>query len=162
MNIARLGFAVLLVASGALILLLMSAPNHGDVPVRRVQLEGIAIEMRLEQSVAITPLPGADAGIRIDFRPGHRQPRQIDLIRSGDPCLRETCPNASRFRNGARLSFRTESNEGGSGGAEAYLTGALGFGDRKLSVLCRTQSEFGPNPEWCIHHLRNMTLIVPE
>lgn len=164
MNIVRLGLAVILVASGALMLLLMSTPDqikepdHVKEQIHRFNVGDVSMALALTEVIKIEPLKDPRIGIRLDFRPGHRQPRQIELTVGDAPCVPKTCSKSARMRNGVELQYRTELNSGGSGGAEANLIGVLSSRHGFLNIHCHTQSEFGPNPEWCMRYLRQLRI----
>lgn len=62
---------------------------------------------------------------------------------------------ASRLENASRIAY-VQNNDigGGSGGTEAELIGELTLADGlQLHVTCHDQSEWSPNPAWCLKHL---------
>jgi hypothetical protein len=76
----------------------------------------------------------------------------------------ELCPSSSasarsyaterKLTNDAVLRFSIESDlGGGSGGTESELAGRLDINGKALAVVCRHQSEWYPDPSWCINYL---------
>ena len=58
---------------------------------------------------------------------------------------------------GGDLVYRIDKYEGGSGGAEATLVGALDVGGGTYRVECHEQAELPePDGEWCIPYLRTI------
>ncbi len=159
MNTVRLGLAVILVASGALMLLLMSTPDPVKEPdrteeqVHRFNVGDISMALAETEAIKIVPLKDPKTGIRLDFRPGRRQPQQIEITVGDAACSPNTCTKSARMRNGVELLYRTELHSGGSGGAEATLTGVLRNSRFSLNIYCHKQDELEPNPEWCMWYL---------
>lgn len=159
MNTVRLGLAVILVASGALILLLVSAPDRANEPdrvnekIHRFSVGNIPMALALTEAIEIVPLKDPKIGIRLDFRPGWRQPQQIEITIGDAACPPNTCTKSARMRNGAELEYRTELHSGGSGGAEADLTGVLRSKRFSLNIHCLKQDELESDPAWCLWHL---------
>lgn len=62
------------------------------------------------------------------------------------------------IREGSDFQFSLKQNiGGGSGGTEGELTGIVRLDQTVLDIECHDQSEWQPEPEWCvpyIHHLR--------
>ncbi len=164
MNTVRLGLTVILVASGGLILLLMSAPDGAKKPnrieeqVHRFSVGNVSMTLALTETIKIVPLKDPKVGIRLDFRPGWRQPQQIEITVGDTACPPNTCTKSARLRNGVELQYRTELHSGGSGGAEATLTGVLRSSRFSLNIHCRKQDELESNPAWCMWHLLRLQI----
>ncbi len=83
-----------------------------------------------------------------------RTPHVMELGR-GDP--ESTHPDSTRLANG-RLHYTVEDHEGGSGGAYAILSGDIRLTgtDITVGVTCTAQSEFTPDPRWCLPYLASL------
>ena len=146
MIVGRISFLGIVV--GALVL--TALPVRSETVARSFTVGSVTLEAKLPASAKLIELKTPHEGIRIDFRPGGRQPRQIDITRADDPCGAKPCDQTHRMRNGMIFRYRTETNSGGSGGAEAYLDGSLTVKGATFRLACRTQSEWSPRPQWCL------------
>ena len=73
---------------------------------------------------------------------------------SSSPSAAHTYGRRQKLANGALLRYSIESDlGGGSGGSEAELAGRLNLSGRVLAIVCRHQSEWNPDPSWCINYL---------
>lgn len=147
MSVSRISF--LSVILGALVLTALPVRSE-ERKARSFAVGSVTLEARLPASAKLVELRTQHEGIRIDFRPGGRQPHQIDITRGADPCGAKSCDQTRRMRNGMLFKYRTETSSGGSGGEEAYLDGTLTVKGETFRLACRTQSEWSPRPEWCL------------
>ena len=125
-----------------------------DLAKRAVTVGGQPFEMALPAKAVLT----ARAGVaKVDFAPGARQPRTIEL-KLADATAAPAVPKATtrRLPSGALLTYRVRMTGGGSGGAEATLIGRLTFGTLALAVTCHSQAEFGLIGDWCVPYLGSM------
>lgn len=86
--------------------------------------------------------------------PNGRLVRFFSLRPSGQSKL-PPANRTSRLENASRIAY-VQNNDvgGGSGGTEAELVGELTLTDGlQLHVTCHDQSEWSPNPAWCLKHL---------
>ena len=80
-------------------------------------------------------------------------------LEDGEPALVHSEPAISRqekvLAGGNRIRYELRNSDGGSGGAEAYLDGALVVGQLVLAVHCHDQAEepAKPSAEWCLEWL---------
>ena len=121
-----------------------------ELPKRTLAVGAQTFEMGLPSTAAVTTR--ADV-TRIEFAPGARQPRTIDLKLIGSAGAVGGKTTTRRLASGATLTYAIQTNSGGSGGAEATLTGRLGMGDVMLAVVCRSQGEYGVRGDWCLPYL---------
>jgi len=89
-------------------------------------------------------------------RPHTRTPDTMSLRRSTadeHAALLRTAPKKVVL-DGGRLAYRVERSEGGSGGPEATLVGAVELGAGTYRVECHAQSEDAPPAgDWCLPYL---------
>lgn len=91
-------------------------------------------------------------GATFTTRPGTRVPRSFDIYaRSPDGAgeLRQD------LADDVSIVYSVHKSDGGSGGEEARLVGALRVGDRSFAVTCHDQAEWpgAPDPTWCLSWL---------
>lgn len=98
------------------------------------------------------------AGATFYVNPGHRRVRSFS-VGDGEPALVHPEPAISRqekkLPGGALIRYELRASEGGSGGAEAYLDGAMVVGQQVLAVHCHDQQEWptAASAEWCLEWL---------
>lgn len=58
------------------------------------------------------------------------------------------------------IAYSVHKSDGGSGGEEARLLGALRVGDRQYAVTCDDQAEWpdAPDPTWCLSWLATVSV----
>lgn len=118
----------------------------------------------LQLAVPLPKQSTADIGggvVRITTNPGRRQVRDLTLAIAGKP--EAGLGHARHLASGFRLDYRVDEDAGGgSGGAEATLVGVIDLGPaatQRLAVTCGDQSEFTPDPTWCLELLERVTLF---
>jgi hypothetical protein len=91
----------------------------------------------------------AEHGATFMTRPGARAPRSFGIsARAPDGAgeLRQV------LAADVSIVYSVHKSEGGSGGEQATLVGALQVGDRQFAVTCEDQGEWpgAPDPTWCL------------
>lgn len=136
----------------------MREPGHAQSPpVSELQRVDFAID-----SVSYQIMVPMAARLDGNARPGcvmvwhprsNRQMTFMELCSSSLPAA-HTYARQLKLTNGAILHYSIESGlGGGSGGSEAELAGQLDLNGRVLAIVCRHQSEWNPDPSWCINYL---------
>lgn len=97
-------------------------------------------------------------------RPPQRVNRDILLaMKAFGPDV--TLDRELRLANGATLRYTVYRNPNatwGSGGPEADLYGVIEQDGLTIHVSCSDQSDWGPDPRWCIPYLHHVSLIEPS
>lgn len=124
-----------------------------ELPKRTLTVGAQDFEMRLPSSAVVTTRAGTT---RIDFAPGTRRPRTIDLTLAGPAGSVEGKTTTRRLASGATLTYAIRTDAGGSGGTEATLTGRLKLDAVTLAILCRSQGELAVRGDWCLSYLGAM------
>lgn len=142
------------------IILAVSAAAFGWQTLQPVApAEGIRLSFPLDGTrMSMVPPRGARLiegdPVQVVLGATTRTPHVMELS-GGNP--QHTHPDSTRLANG-RLHYTIEDHEGGSGGAYATLSGDIQLDDTDITigVTCTAQSEFTPDPRWCLPYLASL------
>jgi len=142
--------AVVLAAS-----LVASMQGHAAEALRErtIQVGDTTLAIALPVEAEIRQTIGPPPGVQIDFAPGRRQPRTIDLAaRAPEDAIEAGTTATARIGKESKITYRLEFPGGGSGGDEGYLIGVLTLGAATFAVTCVTQAEGlrRGDVEWCL------------
>ena len=151
--------AVVLAAS-----LVASMQGHAAEALRErtIQVGDATLAIALPVEAEIRQTIGPPPGVQIDFAPGRRQPRTIDLAaRAPEDAIEAGTTATARIGKESKITYRLEFPGGGSGGDEGYLIGVLTLGAATFAVTCVTQAEGlrRGDVEWCLEELRRLRIV---
>lgn len=132
-----------------------AGPTAGTGPTEYIDVPSLGVTLQVP---AGTDTVHVGAGATFYVNPGARAARSFSL-EEGEPALVHGEPATSRqekkLPGGGRIRYELRTSDGGSGGAEAYLDGALVVDQRVLAVHCHDQAEepATPSAEWCLEWL---------
>jgi len=132
-----------------------SGPTSATGSTEHVAIPSLAVTLQVP---AGTDTVHVGAGATFYVEPDTRRARSFSL-EDGEPAVVHTEPADSRqekrLPGGAKIRYELRSFEGGSGGAESFLDGAMVVDQQVLAVHCHDQAEAPakPSAEWCLEWL---------
>jgi hypothetical protein len=134
------------------------ARGADDLVERTFRVGATTLAIDLPREAEIRPLAGSPGVVRVDFAPGRRQPRTVDLASGVGADPGGVGEATTRIGKDAVVTYRVEISGGGSGGDEGFLIGRLVLGAAVLSFTCVTQAEGlrQDDAKWCLEKLRHL------
>lgn len=137
-----------------------SGPTSGDGATEEIAVPSLGVTIRVPTGTEVTHLGG---GATFHVAPGSRVDRSFSLG-TGEPALvhgeAATSRQEKKLAGGNLIRYELRTAEGGSGGAEEYLDGAIVVGQDVFAVHCHDQAEEPgkPSAEWCLQWLATARL----
>ncbi len=90
--------------------------------------------------------------VQLTLGPGTRSPTAL-VVATSPAAASPDRPSSLTTECGLRVNYAVRREEGGSGGAQATVTGTLRLSRRRLPFTCRSQAEFGTPEGGCLELL---------
>lgn len=132
-----------------------AGPTSGSGPTEEVAIPSLAVSIRVPAGTEVEHVAG---GATFYVTPGSRAARSFSLGEGEPELVHEqaaTTRQEKKLPGGNLIRYELRTAEGGSGGAEAFLDGAIVVGQHVLAVHCHDQAEPPATPagDWCLEWL---------
>lgn len=132
-----------------------TGPTSGEGPTEEVAVPSLGITIRVPSGTDVAHL---GSGATFYVAPGSRSGRSFSL-EMGEPAVvhgeAATSRQEKKLPGGNLIRYEIRSADGGSGGAEEFLDGAIVVGQDVFAVHCHDQAEepAKPSAAWCLEWL---------